>query len=85
MIRSDWASELEFVDVLEQRITERPTTREGIRLRVFREFDAGFGRVDLLCVRYDDTRLNARRDACPRGDLKPFKLLDGYAMTFLGR
>lgn len=83
MTSLSWTSELELVDVLERRITEKATGRPGKRVRVFREFDAGLGRVDLLCVWYDLGRLAARKAACRVDALKPFGLLDGYAMTFL--
>src|SRR5262249_28645142 len=80
-----WACEQELVDVLERRIAEKATSRTGKRARVFREFDAGFGRVDLLCVWYDEGRLAARQAASTGGQLRPFGLLGGYAMTFLRR
>lgn len=83
MNASAWTSELELVDALERGVTEKAVGRSRKQVRVFREFDAGLGRVDLLCVWYDQDRLATRRAACRAADLKPFKLLEGYAMSFL--
>lgn len=83
MIPLSWTSELELVDVLARRISEKAIRRSRKRFRVFREFDAGLGRVDLLCVWYDEERLTARRTANRVANMKPFGLLDGYAMMFL--
>ncbi len=80
---SSWTSEREFVDVLARRISESAVGRGGKRLRVFREFDAGFGRVDLLCVWYDEERLAARTAAYRAYYPKAFGLIDGYAMMLL--
>lgn len=80
---SIWSSELDLVDVLERKISERAVGRSGKRVRVFREFDAGLGRVDLLCVWYDEKRFSARKATGRVSGFKPFGLLDGYAMTFL--
>ena len=79
-----WDSELELVEVLQLILERRSSPPAQGRLRIFREFDAGLGRVDLLAVWYDAEIIRTRALSVESYESLPlFDSMCGYAMSFL--
>ena len=79
-VATGWTSEVRLVDALEAALRAEPPDR-GIRTRLWREFDTGCGRADLLAVNYDVATVAARRRVGePAGE---FGLLEGHALSLL--
>ncbi|HLW01391.1 MAG TPA: hypothetical protein VKT82_22235 [Ktedonobacterales bacterium] len=80
-----WPSEQALVDNLGDFLLNRQSEKPGRKVKIFREFDPGAGRVDILCVWYNENRLATRQAKTPAAASVPFDLLAGYAMAFLKR
>lgn len=83
MSTTAWSSENELVDVFVRSLQSDAANTAHKKLKIFREFDPGVGRVDILCVWYNPNRLNARQMLISGDFSTPFSTLSGYAMALL--